>query len=127
MSRPTLLLGSTGAAVKALQRALTQAGYSLVEDGNFGPLTQEAVKNLQRTSSLSVDGVVGAATWVALENRLGVSLDVPDVPAPASRTQAGTQQANPASSSGGSTVAMVGAGLLVTGLAAAAWWKWGRR
>lgn len=35
-------------------------------DGIFGPLTEEAVKELQKAKGLTPDGVVGARTWAAL-------------------------------------------------------------
>ena len=35
-------------------------------DGIFGPLTEEAVKELQKAKGLTPDGVVGPRTWAAL-------------------------------------------------------------
>lgn len=35
-------------------------------DGIFGPLTEEGVKEYQKRSGLTVDGVVGPRTWAAL-------------------------------------------------------------
>jgi subtilisin len=68
---PQLQLGSTGAKVIELQRALTQAGYgSLLGqggiDGRFETLTQNAVKKFQQDNRLPVDGKVGPVTWGAL-------------------------------------------------------------
>lgn len=57
----TLRKGSRGAEVKTLQRKL-----NLMADGIFGPLTEEAVKELQKAKGLTPDGVVGARTWAAL-------------------------------------------------------------
>jgi peptidoglycan hydrolase-like protein with peptidoglycan-binding domain len=59
--------GSTGRSVRALQQALTDAGYELEVDGDFGAETERAVRKFQRANELEVDGVVGAATWEALE------------------------------------------------------------
>lgn len=56
--------GSKGDEVKTLQKSLY-----LVEDGIFGPLTEEAVKEFQKEHGLTPDGVVGAKTW----NKLGIS------------------------------------------------------
>ena len=52
-----LKLGSRGNEVKVLQEKL-----NLKADGIFGPLTEEAVKDFQRSNSLEVDGIVGANT-----------------------------------------------------------------
>lgn len=35
-------------------------------DGIFGPMTQEAVKEFQRSNNLTVDGIVGPKTWEKL-------------------------------------------------------------
>ena len=53
-----LKLGSRGNDVKLLQEKL-----NLKVDGIFGPLTEEAVKDFQRSNGLKVDGIVGANTW----------------------------------------------------------------
>lgn len=58
--------GSKGSDVTELQKLLNQNGYSLDEDGNFGPKTQAAVKDYQQKNNLSVDGIVGTNTWGAL-------------------------------------------------------------
>lgn len=52
-----LKLGSIGNEVKALQEKL-----NLKADGIFGPLTEEAVRDFQRSNGLEVDGIVGANT-----------------------------------------------------------------
>lgn len=52
-----LKLGSRGNEVKVLQEKL-----NLKVDGIFGPLTEEAVKDFQRSNSLEVDGIAGADT-----------------------------------------------------------------
>ncbi|GAB3745175.1 hypothetical protein GCM10027598_81280 [Amycolatopsis oliviviridis] len=65
---PTLRQGSSGAAVNRLQRALTAAsGTTLAIDGTFGPNTEKAVRAYQTAHGLGVDGVVGQATWGALQ------------------------------------------------------------
>ena len=58
--------GSKGSDVTELQKLLNQNGYSLDEDGNFGPKTQAAVKDYQQKNNLDVDGIVGNNTWGAL-------------------------------------------------------------
>jgi hypothetical protein len=63
---PVLREGSTGEAVKGLQRELVDAGYSLTVDGSFGPATNSAVRSYQSKVGLVVDGVVGNNTWGSL-------------------------------------------------------------
>ena len=60
----TLKLGSKGNEVKALQGKL-----NLIEDGVFGPITEEAIKNFQKKNGLIADGIVGPKTW----EKLGVT------------------------------------------------------
>lgn len=57
----TLKKGSRGNEVKILQQAL-----NLYPDGIFGPLTEEAVKEFQKTNGLTADGIVGTKTWARL-------------------------------------------------------------
>ena len=57
----TLKRGSSGADVKTLQGKL-----NLAQDGIFGPITEEAVRDFQKRKGLTVDGIVGAKTWAAL-------------------------------------------------------------
>lgn len=67
-SQPALQNGSSGADVSRLQRSLTAAlGQSVVIDGDFGPATEEAVRSYQTSRNLTVDGIVGAETWGALQ------------------------------------------------------------
>ncbi|MCE1179839.1 MAG: peptidoglycan-binding protein [Micrococcales bacterium] len=56
--------GSTGAAVSALQRALRVGA-----DGEFGPLTEKAVKAAQSRARLAQTGVVATLTWQAIERQ----------------------------------------------------------
>jgi flagellum-specific peptidoglycan hydrolase FlgJ len=61
---PQVQIGSTGAAVTKLQQLLNKDGFNTYGvDGNFGPNTQSAVMAYQFSRGLSVDGVVGPATW----------------------------------------------------------------
>lgn len=53
--------GSRGEMVKQIQKAL-----HLVEDGIFGPITEEAVMDFQRQNGLTPDGIVGPATLAKL-------------------------------------------------------------
>jgi predicted chitinase len=58
--------GSKGANVQAMQGRLSDLGFSVSVDGNFGPGTATAVKAFQKSKNLSSDGVVGPGTWAAL-------------------------------------------------------------
>ncbi|HLO01909.1 MAG TPA: peptidoglycan-binding protein, partial [Symbiobacteriaceae bacterium] len=63
----TVQQGSSGQAVKALQRELNRKHhYGLTEDGIFGAGTGSAVKSFQSAHGLSADGIVGPATWQQL-------------------------------------------------------------
>ena len=72
---PILRKGSTGEAVKTLQRLLRQLQYVntdgktlLIVDGSFGSNTDAAVKRYQQKHLNSVDGIVGIKTWNKLLN-----------------------------------------------------------
>lgn len=65
-SYSTVKYGSRGEDVIRLQMALNSAGYDLDEDGIFGTKTQQAVRDYQASKGLTVDGIVGANTWGAL-------------------------------------------------------------
>ena len=59
--------GATGGEVKEVQRRLKQWGYySGSVDGIYGAQTVEAVKKFQKKNGLTVDGIVGKATYEAL-------------------------------------------------------------
>jgi len=65
----TMSLGSTGDDVKRLQRVL--ARHLLWNpfgpiNGNFDVGLQTAVKDFQQSHGLTIDGIVGPATWTAL-------------------------------------------------------------
>ena len=66
---PTLARGATGWQVTRLQRLLdTRACLpeGAKVDGDFGPLTEEAVRRFQTLAGLEPDGIVGPLTWHAL-------------------------------------------------------------
>lgn len=62
-----LRLGSNGSRVRELQTLLVRAGYALTIDGDFGPATDAAVRNLQKHADLEIDGVAGPQTMRALD------------------------------------------------------------
>ena len=75
----TLYYGCTGARVRALQRALRDAGcYKGTIDGVYGDLTYEAVKAYQYKKGLHADGMAGTKTIASLnktaKHRIGTSM-----------------------------------------------------
>ncbi|MEM9923851.1 MAG: peptidoglycan-binding domain-containing protein [Cyanobacteria bacterium P01_D01_bin.50] len=65
-SIPILSFGTFGLSVRVLQRLLLANGYPIRVDGNFGALTETAVKAFQSNRNLTTDGVVGQQTWQEL-------------------------------------------------------------
>lgn len=63
---PTIRRGSKGQYVKVLQNILINKNYILQVDGDFGPMTEKAVKDFQTKSGLKPDGIVGPLTWAML-------------------------------------------------------------
>ena len=63
----TLKHGSTGEAVKKLQKRLIELNYmSGSADGDFGSATADAVKAFQKQVGITADGIAGAATQKAI-------------------------------------------------------------
>jgi murein DD-endopeptidase MepM/ murein hydrolase activator NlpD len=61
-----LSLGSNNDDVKTLQAALRALSYYQPPariDGEFGPITEKAVRAFQADNGLVVDGIVGSKTW----------------------------------------------------------------
>jgi len=76
-------LGNTGTAVSRLQIALNAAacnppGARLTVDGIYGPNTQTAVRNLQRSDHITADGIYGPVT--AADMFWPLSTGSPDFP-----------------------------------------------
>ncbi len=63
---PVVRQGANEHPVRTLQHLLRARGSAVAVDGAFGPLTDAAVRDFQRDRQLTVDGVVGPATWSAL-------------------------------------------------------------
>lgn len=67
---PVLKKGDNYNYVWGLQNRLQQLGtFKGKVDGQFGPLTKQAVINFQKQNGLSTDGVVGKGTWNLLRNK----------------------------------------------------------
>jgi hypothetical protein len=92
----TLSLGSTGAAVKDLQRKLRVSPAS----GYYGTQTRAAVKRYQASHGLKADGIAGPATL----SRLGVRVRKSSYATGGAAPSNGTSSGSGSTSSGGSTV-----------------------
>lgn len=58
----TLRRGDDGEDVTAMQAALAKKGFSVTQDGKFGPSMEEAVKQFQAKVGVNPDGEIGAMT-----------------------------------------------------------------
>lgn len=58
--------GQAGATVRSAQARLSTKGFCATADGKFGANTVAAVKNFQRMSNLTADGIIGSDTWAKL-------------------------------------------------------------
>jgi peptidoglycan hydrolase-like protein with peptidoglycan-binding domain len=65
--------GEIGERVKKIQTALKKAGITIAVDGDFGLMTEAAVKIFQTAKSLEVDGFVGPATAAELDKYLSAN------------------------------------------------------
>lgn len=73
-TRRTLRRGMSGEDVRLLQLQLIALGYSLSPygaDGQYGAVTQAAVRLFQQQHALAADGVVGPMTWAMLSGVSG--------------------------------------------------------
>jgi peptidoglycan hydrolase-like protein with peptidoglycan-binding domain len=65
--QPTKSPGASGDVVRRLQRALRRTpDPGVTVNGTFDSQTETAVKEFQQGAGLTVDGIVGPATWNAL-------------------------------------------------------------
>jgi peptidoglycan hydrolase-like protein with peptidoglycan-binding domain len=60
---PLVRQGDQEHPVQTLQYLLRAHGHQIAVDGIFGPRTDAAVRDLQRSNGLAVDGIVGNQTW----------------------------------------------------------------
>lgn len=75
--------GARGPRVRELQERLARLGFYLGPlNGYYGPLTQDAVKRMQRAFRLHHDGVAGPQVWSVLTDEL-LPLAIPEAPQPA--------------------------------------------
>lgn len=61
--RPTLRRGDEGQLVKLIQKKV-----KVNPTGNFGPVTEAAVRKMQQANGLVPDGIVGPKTWQVLDS-----------------------------------------------------------
>ena len=70
-NRLTIRRGSKGETVAEMQGVLERLGYDLGScgvDGDFGRMTEKAVKAFQKDHGLKTDGICGPRTWKELMN-----------------------------------------------------------
>ena len=70
-NRLTIRRGSKGETVAEMQGVLERLGYDLGScgvDGDFGRMTEKAVKAFQKDHGLKTDGICGPKTWKELMN-----------------------------------------------------------
>jgi peptidoglycan hydrolase-like protein with peptidoglycan-binding domain len=63
---PLVRSGDRDHPVRTLQYLLRARNHPVTVDGDFGPKTDAAVRSFQQDAHVSVDGIVGPATWSAL-------------------------------------------------------------
>lgn len=87
VNKPTIRKGNRNKYVKECQTMLNKLGYDLGIcgiDGDFGTATEKAVKEFQTAHdgpdgrALAIDGVVGPATWWALEQAVDGQKPAPE-------------------------------------------------
>jgi GH24 family phage-related lysozyme (muramidase) len=88
-SRYTVRRGARGQAVVECQQRLDVHGFTTTVDGVFGPVTETTVTRFQLAGGLDADGIVGVATWAALDHE-------PAAPATPPAPAAGAGRASPA-------------------------------
>lgn len=67
----TLKKGLNGGDVAYLQRRLGVLGFAASIDGDFGPGTEQAVRNLQEAFGYTTDGIVGSGTHTLVNAQIG--------------------------------------------------------
>jgi lysozyme len=81
--RIPLRQGYEGDVVQTMQQLLKSKGFDIgTPDGDFGSKTKAAVMSFQKSKNLYADGIVGAATWAALEGKSTPTPTPTPVPAP---------------------------------------------
>jgi uncharacterized protein (TIGR02594 family) len=76
-----LRAGDAGPIVQAVQLGLARLGYPLKGTGNYGPATEQAVRDFQAHHALEVDGEMGPEVATAIDRALE-ALKRPAAPSP---------------------------------------------
>ena len=84
--------GARGDLVILAQELLAGGGAAVPVTGFFGPITQQAVQQLQAAAALPVTGVIDTATWAVLRRNAPAPVDW-TAPAAAGAAAAGTARA----------------------------------
>lgn len=80
--RTVLTTGMKGEDVLAMQKDLAALGYEIVADGRFGPATEAAVKDFQKSYGLPTDGKAGPKTLHQLDNAVAAAASLVEPPVP---------------------------------------------
>lgn len=72
-AKALLRLGSEGKAVAGLQKRLSELGYVVRPDGDFGPATRRAIVGFQVDHGLVTDGIAGPKTRAALKDAVPIN------------------------------------------------------
>jgi peptidoglycan hydrolase-like protein with peptidoglycan-binding domain len=77
-STGTLRRGMRNESVRSLQERLTASGFDAgPADGRFGPRTERALRDFQRSQGLRADGIAGRRTFGALNGAGGTTATTP--------------------------------------------------
>ena len=77
--RQEVVQGSSGRMAKMCQQQINLlSGQGLDEDGDFGPQSVAALKNLQTVLDCQADGECGPKTWQAMEDGIKVQAEAGD-------------------------------------------------
>lgn len=93
--KPQLQRGAKGEQVKILQTLLNARGAKLVVDGDFGRITERAVRAFQQANGLVVDGAVGPKTAAKLSGAVAPAPTQGPVADPGGGRQQGAITGNP--------------------------------
>ena len=70
LTGPVIYPWDSGSAVAQLQELLRAHGFRMRIDGDFGGVTEAAVRSFQRQRGLRPDGIVDAKTWASLKGTI---------------------------------------------------------